>query len=171
MPEGKRRILCAESNKDVGDLIALMLGRKGYEVESVQTAADQVLPVKERRRQVGDELYTALVNGGYNFWEHIHPLFLHRDITRHDMRELVRRGLTTTRGNYRSLLRLFGLPAGDYKRFLNFLAAHDCNVDFRAFRSGTAPIGPMRSPRLLPPLAGQPADQAPTRPDRGDSTY
>ncbi len=138
---------------------------------SVQTAADQVLPVKERRRQVGDELYTALVNGGYNFWEHIHPLFLHRDITRHDMRELVRRGLTTTRGNYRSLLRLFGLPAGDYKRFLNFLAAHDCNVDFRAFRSGTAPIGPMRSPRLLPPLAGQPADQAPARPDGGDSTY
>jgi CheY-like chemotaxis protein len=40
MSEGKRRILCAESNKDVGDLIALMLKRKGYEVESVQTAAD-----------------------------------------------------------------------------------------------------------------------------------
>ncbi len=40
MPERKRRILCAESNKDVGDLIALMLEQKGYEVESVQTAAD-----------------------------------------------------------------------------------------------------------------------------------
>lgn len=40
MPEGRRRILCAESNKDVGDLIALMLKQKGYEVESVQTAAD-----------------------------------------------------------------------------------------------------------------------------------
>ena len=40
MSEVKRRILCAESNKDVGDLIALMLTRKGYEVESVQTAAD-----------------------------------------------------------------------------------------------------------------------------------
>ena len=40
MPDGKRRILCAESNKDVGDLIALMLTRKGYEVETVQTAAD-----------------------------------------------------------------------------------------------------------------------------------
>src|SRR5215211_3846605 len=39
MPEAKRRILCAESNKDVGDLIAFMLTRKGYEVESVQTAA------------------------------------------------------------------------------------------------------------------------------------
>ena len=40
MPERKRRILCAESNKDVGDLIALMLQRKGYEVETVQTAAE-----------------------------------------------------------------------------------------------------------------------------------
>ena len=40
MPEGKRRILCAESNRDVGDLIALLLERKGYEVETVQTAAD-----------------------------------------------------------------------------------------------------------------------------------
>ena len=40
MPERKRRILCAESNKDVGDLIALMLEQKGYEVETVQTAAD-----------------------------------------------------------------------------------------------------------------------------------
>ncbi|HKG12997.1 MAG TPA: response regulator [Pyrinomonadaceae bacterium] len=40
MSESKRRILCAESNKDVGDLIALMLTQKGYEVETVQTAAD-----------------------------------------------------------------------------------------------------------------------------------
>jgi two-component system NtrC family response regulator len=139
---------------------------------SVQTAADQLLPVKERRKQVADELYSALVTGGYNFWEHVHPLFLQRDVTRHDMRELVRRGLTTTRGNYRSLLRLFGLPAADYKRFLNFLAAHDCNVDFRAFRNGTAPVGPMRAPRLLPPLAGQVADKiAQNSPDGTDSAY
>ncbi len=139
---------------------------------SVQTAADQVLPVKERRKQVADELYGALVNGGYNFWEHIHPLFLQRDVTRHDMRELVRRGLTTTRGNYRSLLRLFGLPAGDYKRFLNFLAAHDCNVDFRSFRNGTAPTGPMRSPRLLPPLVGHNSDNSVhSSPDSSDQTY
>ena len=123
----------------------------------LQTSAEHVLPVKERRKQVADELYQALVTGGYSFWEHIHPLFLQRDMTRHDMRELVRRGLSTTRGNYRSLLRLFGMPASDYKRFLNFLAAHDCNVDFRAYRSGTAPAGPQRAPRLLPPLADRAA--------------
>ena len=40
----------------------------------------------------------------------------------------------------------------DYKRFLNFLAAHDCTVDFREFRHGSPP--PLRSPRLLPPLDG-----------------
>ena len=124
----------------------------GHLPPSVQASADHVLPVKERRRQVADELYQALVTGGYSFWEHIHPLFLQRDVTRHDMRELVRRGLSTTRGNYRSLLRLFGMPSSDYKRFLNFLAAHECNVDFRAFRNGTAPAGPTRAPRLLPPL-------------------
>ena len=39
MPTG-RRILCAESNGDVSSLIARMLERKGYEVESVQTARD-----------------------------------------------------------------------------------------------------------------------------------
>jgi transcriptional regulator with PAS, ATPase and Fis domain len=118
---------------------------------SIKTATDAVLPMRERRKQVADELYQALVNGGYSFWEHIHPLFLARDITRHDMRELVRRGLTTTRGNYRGLLRLFGMPASDYKRFLNFLAAHACNVDFREFRHGNP--APVRAPRLLPPLS------------------
>jgi DNA-binding NtrC family response regulator len=117
---------------------------------SVQSAGDALVPMRERRKSVADELYTALVSGGYSFWEHIHPLFLARDITRHDMRSLVRKGLATTRGNYRALLRLFGLATQDYKRFLNFLAAHDCTVDFREFRHGTPP--PVRAPRLLPPL-------------------
>ncbi|MDQ3805286.1 MAG: response regulator [Acidobacteriota bacterium] len=49
MQGGKRRILCAESNKDVGDLIALLLERKGYAVETVQTVADCLkLAVTER---------------------------------------------------------------------------------------------------------------------------
>ncbi len=117
---------------------------------SIQLSADTIQAVKERRRQVADELYQALVTGGYSFWEHIHPLFLGRDITRHDMRELVRRGLATTRGNYRAMLRLFGMAPQDYKRFLNFLAAHNCNVDFREFRHGNPT--PQRAPRLLPPL-------------------
>jgi transcriptional regulator with PAS, ATPase and Fis domain len=120
--------------------------------EILRVPAQPVRPTRERRVQVADELYAALVNGGgYSFWDHIYPLFLSRDITRHDMRELVRRGLSTTRGNYRALLKLFGMSSQDYKRFLNFLAAHDCGADFRAFRHGTAEA--QRPPRLLlPPL-------------------
>ena len=119
--------------------------------EVIKVPAQPIRPTRERRVQVADELYAALVNGGYSFWDHIYPLFLSRDITRHDMRELVRKGLSTTRGNYRQLLKLFGMANQDYKRFLNFLAAHDCGADFRAFRHGTAE--PQRPPRLiLPPL-------------------
>jgi transcriptional regulator with PAS, ATPase and Fis domain len=119
---------------------------------SIRTAVRTVLPTRERRSQVADELYHALVISGYSFWEHIYPLFLARDITRHDMRELVRRGLAATRGNYRTLLKLFGISSRDYKRFLNFLAAHDCRADFREFRNGTVEV--RRRPRpILPALA------------------
>jgi hypothetical protein len=98
-------------------------------------------PIKDRRRQVADNLYDALVKRGASFWEHIYPLFLARDITRHDLRELVRRGLRESRGRYKSMLTLFGMPSRDYRRFMNFLAAHDCTVEFREFRSAPSPTG------------------------------
>jgi hypothetical protein len=60
----------------------------------------------------------------------------------------VRRGLTKSRGNYRALLTLFGMPQQDYKRFLNFLTTHDCGVDFRNFRGAKEEEPPRRSPRL-----------------------
>jgi transcriptional regulator with PAS, ATPase and Fis domain len=106
----------------------------------------------ERRWQVADELYHALVSGQCSFWDDIYPLFLMRDITRQDLRELVQRGLATARGNYHALLKLFGIRQEDYKRFLNFLTAHHCGVDFRPFRAaGEQPR--TRTPRLLLPAA------------------
>jgi two-component system NtrC family response regulator len=107
---------------------------------------------RERRRQPADELYDALVSRGYSFWEHIHPMFLSRDLTRHDMRELLHRGLTTTSGNYKALLRLFGIPEEDYKRFLNFLGAHDCALDVKPYRDGV-PVPPKARTLSLPALA------------------
>jgi transcriptional regulator with PAS, ATPase and Fis domain len=90
----------------------------------------------ERRRRVSDELYDELVAGRYDFWDDIHGLFTSRDITRADLRQLVRHGLTTTAGSYRGLLQLFGMDQGDYKKLMNFLAAHDCGVDPREFKPG-----------------------------------
>ena len=65
-------------------------------------------------------------------------MFLARDITRHDLRELVRRCLRETRGRYKDVLTLFGMPSGDYRRFMNFLAAHECGVEVREFREAAA---------------------------------
>jgi DNA-binding NtrC family response regulator len=93
-------------------------------------------PAVERRRQVADRLYDGLVASESSFWTYIHPLFLERDITRHDIRALVRRGLAATGGNYRALVTLFGMPQDDYKKFLGFLEAHGCAVDVRSSRSG-----------------------------------
>jgi transcriptional regulator with PAS, ATPase and Fis domain len=110
--------------------------------EAVRFASsDGLMPRRERRRRLADELYGTLVEGHYTFWGHIHPLLLKRDITRHDLRQLVSLALVTTRGNYRAVLKLFGMPESDYKRFMNFLAAHDCTVDFREFRTPSPAVG------------------------------
>jgi DNA-binding NtrC family response regulator len=114
----------------------------------IRAAHQSILSVSERRTLVADELYKALVVHNYSFWNHVYPLFLARDITRHDIRGLVRRGLATTRGNYRMLLQLFGMAPDDYKRFLNFLAAHDCRADFREFRSVCSDAPPSTRPEL-----------------------
>jgi len=123
----------------------------GHLPPAVRSAGETLLPTRERRRQVADDLYDALVSGGYSFWEHLHPIFLQRAITRHDVRELIVRGLRTTQGNYRALLRLFGIPRHDYKRFYNFLVAHGCKVDYHSFREGT-PEPARRHQLVLPPL-------------------
>ena len=123
-----------------------------HELPNAIQSGQTIRPTQERRRQVADDLYEALLGGGYSFWEHIHPLFLARDITRHDLRQLVRRGLKVSRGNYRSLLQLFRIPRTDYKRFMNFLATHECGIDYREFRNPHTEQEDV--PRLvLPPLA------------------
>jgi transcriptional regulator with GAF, ATPase, and Fis domain len=116
----------------------------------IRASESSLVQTRERRRQVADDLFEALSTGGYSFWVHIHPLFLSRDITRHDIRELVRRGLQATRGSYRGLMPLFKMAPEDYQRFHNFLTAHGCKVEFREFRNGDTPVAPQR--RALDPL-------------------
>jgi len=116
---------------------------------TLRRAQTLIVARDDRRRQVADDLYDALVKQGASFWDHVYPLFLARDITRHDLRELVRRGLRESRGRYKSLLTLFGMSGDDYRRFMNFLAAHDCSVAVREFRKGE--LSP-EAPAMVPPL-------------------
>ena len=93
-------------------------------------------PSQDRRRSVTDDLYAAVTTPGQSFWTHAHALYKDHDLTRRDLRALIERGLTTTHGQYRSLLSLFGMPDADYTRFMNFLTSQRCHVPFGPFRRG-----------------------------------
>ena len=91
-------------------------------------------PKRERRRTVADDLYKGLLEQKASFWMTVYPLFMDRDITRANVREVVRRGLEEARGNYKIVARLFNMEPHEYKRFLNFLRKHDCHVPFKEYR-------------------------------------
>ena len=64
----------------------------------------------------------------------VYPLYMQREITRGNVRDVVRKGLEEARGNYKIVARLFNMEQRDYKRFLNFLRKHDCQLPFKEYR-------------------------------------
>jgi transcriptional regulator with PAS, ATPase and Fis domain len=91
-------------------------------------------PRRERRRTVADELFKQLVDERESFWNAVYPLYMNREITRGNVRDLVHKGLEEARGNYKIVLKLFNMEPRDYKRFLNFLRKHDCQLPFKEYR-------------------------------------
>jgi hypothetical protein len=75
-----------------------------------------------------------VTTGGECFWATVYPLYMQRDITRTDVRDLVRKGLEEARGSYKIVVRLFNMELTDYKKFLNFLRKHECQLPFQAYR-------------------------------------
>ena len=93
-----------------------------------------VRPKRERRRTVAQDLYNRLLADRESFWTSVYPMYMQREITRANLRELVGIALRESRGNYKNVTQLFNLEVHDYKRLLNFLRKHDCQVPFREFR-------------------------------------
>lgn len=83
---------------------------------------------------VADDLYKRLTQDRESFWAVVYPLYMQREITRANVRDVVRKGLEEARGNYKIVARLFNLDPGDYKRFLNFLRKHECQLPFKEYR-------------------------------------
>jgi transcriptional regulator with PAS, ATPase and Fis domain len=119
------------------DLPMEVLGVGGLSQRRVRPVAGEAPAVRTR----ADELYDKMVVEGESFWSAVHPLFTARDMTREDMRAIISRGLTQTRGSYRLVLQLFNMPAEDYKAFLNFLRKHQCHMPFFKFRCLAPPAG------------------------------
>ena len=89
---------------------------------------------EERRRTVADELFKKLIEEHESFWSTVYPPYMNREITRDNVRDLIHKGLQEARGNYKILLQLFNMEERDYKRFLNFLRKHECQIPFKAYR-------------------------------------
>jgi DNA-binding NtrC family response regulator len=83
---------------------------------------------------VPEALFDRIVKDGESFWAAVYEPFLSRDLTRADLRELVRLGLEHTRGNYKLLTTSFNMRPEDYKRFMGFLRKYQCHLPFRRFR-------------------------------------
>jgi DNA-binding NtrC family response regulator len=92
-------------------------------------------------RSVAEDLFTRMTTSHESFWHIVYPLFMSRDLTREDLRAILRRGLERTSGNYKMLVELFNMEPGDYKRLLNFLRKHQCQVPFQHFRNARRPGG------------------------------
>jgi hypothetical protein len=100
----------------------------------------QARPAKAADVPTSQVLFERIVKGGASFWSVAYEPFMARDLTRKDIRDLVRLGLEHTRGNYKLLVTTFNMGSEEYKKFLNFLRKYQCHVPFQAFRMATAQL-------------------------------
>jgi len=106
---------------------------KLFEGADGRLAVAREAPFGERDR---DAAVRAVVRRAHQIRRDRAPArLLDRDLSREQLRAVIRAGLQRTAGNYRMMVELFNMPAGDYKRFLSFLRKHDCQVPFHAFRA------------------------------------
>ena len=105
-----------------------------------QTPRTPLRPAKAADVPTSQVLFERIVKGGSSFWSVAYEPFMARDLTRKDIRDLVRLGLEHTRGNYKLLVTTFNMGPEEYKKFLNFLRKYQCHVPFQAFRMAHAQL-------------------------------
>ncbi|HMF61950.1 MAG TPA: sigma-54 dependent transcriptional regulator [Vicinamibacterales bacterium] len=93
---------------------------------------------KAPSRPIADVLFDQIVKDKQSFWTVAYVPFMSRDLTREDLRGIVKKGLERTSGNYKVLVELLNMPPGDYKRFLGFLRKFHCHMPFQQFRTAAS---------------------------------
>jgi DNA-binding NtrC family response regulator len=120
---------CRDGRVDVGALPQEILQSRQSLTVNVTTRVEPLAT------SIAEGLFDRLINGRESFWSTVYEPFMARDLTRHDVREVVRLGLKHTLGNYKLLVTSFNMAPQDYKRFLNFLRKYECHVPFQLFRN------------------------------------
>jgi DNA-binding NtrC family response regulator len=93
--------------------------------------------VATHRSPVVEKLFGRMVRDGETFWTVVYEPFMSRDLTREDLRALVRQGLAQTRGGYQAVAALFNVPS-DHKKLLSFLRKHECHLPPDEMRAAPA---------------------------------
>jgi len=131
-PEARTRLAAYDWPGNVREVRALVdLGFHSSVGETIETADFiEALEALSREEQLGrviesaDEvgaLFDRLSSGRAQFWDVVYRPYMERNLCRKTVRQLVARGLTETRGSYRTLLRVFGIADADYLKFMDFL--------------------------------------------------
>jgi transcriptional regulator with GAF, ATPase, and Fis domain len=134
--------------------------RDDLPLDVLRAAPATTVPLSPTTRPAADVLFERMVNGGESFWSCVYAPFMSRDLTRDDLRAIVRKGLERTSGNYKVMVELFNMPADDYKRFLGFLRKYQCHMPFQQFRSAALSRETSRSNTEAPVPPGRIAASA-----------
>jgi transcriptional regulator with GAF, ATPase, and Fis domain len=132
----ERLVVRRSKNRDVAaeDLPPEILDAHTF--ARVQSPIVPPVPVEVKSRP--EQLWDRMVVNGESFWTAVYPAFMDRELTKTDLRHLIKAGLQRTQGSYRKLVELFRMAPSEYKRFLAFLYQHDCHLPFHGFREPRA---------------------------------
>jgi transcriptional regulator with PAS, ATPase and Fis domain len=95
------------TGRDIREIIEQSSLHRSLENKNISDAAEQV---RER------------LKAGQNFWEAVRKPFIQRDISRDQVRQIIRQALMEVGGRYVDLLSFFNLRRKDYHRFMTFLS-------------------------------------------------
>ncbi|MBC8427751.1 hypothetical protein H8D98_00670 [bacterium] len=89
---------------------------------------DEVYASKSSSLDV-EEHYCRMSGDGESFWDVVQEQYMVRELNRLQVKAIIAKGLQESRGNYKRLLPLLGLPESDYQKFMDFLRYHELKPD------------------------------------------
>jgi len=73
-------------------------------------------------------LFNLMTQEKRSFWEVVHKSYIKHEISKEDLKKIIRLGLEKSGWSFKSLLPLFNIREEEYKKFLNFLSGQKIKI-------------------------------------------